>query len=217
MSTPGRTPRRDAYGDIETPHSIGRRAFSVNGTWVGFTLDAMSQRHKAGRDARIETRGASKTLKLVILASYHATSPSLSWQDEPRDRIERHLAEIVVGLILRGEESYRDSCQHRYEWLVERKADLIRRIQEEKEEAERQERERIRQMERARIDRLLGEAAALRQATDIRTYVAAVRERCEEHSGVVGKEQLTAWAEWALREADRIDPVSSKRFLSTCE
>jgi hypothetical protein len=62
------------------------------------------------------------------------------------------------------------------------------------------------------VDRLLGEAAAFRQANDIRAYVETVRS-ANATAAPVSPKEFDAWATWALAQADRIDPVRSKRFL----
>lgn len=101
------------------------------------------------------------------------------------------------------------------EWLVERKAKLIQKIREREEEAKRQERERQIQLEKARVDRLLGDAASLRQAADIRAYVEEVRDRYVEEGGAVSINELESWSIWALAQADRIDPVRTGRFIDS--
>jgi hypothetical protein len=101
----------------------------------------------------------------------------------------------------------------RHAWLIERKAELIKEAKKKKEDDERKARERRIQVEKARIDRLLGEAAALRQANDIRTYAETVRTMNEKTPNPVSPEEIDAWASWALAQADRIDPVLSRSFL----
>lgn len=70
-------------------------------------------------------------------------------------------------------------------------------------------------MEKARVERLLGDAASLRQAGDIRAYVEGVRNRCAEEGGPAASDDLEAWAAWALAQAERIDPVRSGRFVES--
>ena len=60
-----------------------------------------------------------------------------------------------------------------------------------------------------RVERLLGEAEALRNARAIRAYVEEVREA----DPMVPQADLDVWTKWALEQADRIDPVLSGSFL----
>jgi hypothetical protein len=82
---------------------------------------------------------------------------------------------------------------------------------------EREERERQQQLEQSRVDRLLNEAASLRQAIDIRAYVDAVKSIVARDTTLISAEETERWAKWALEQADRIDPVRSARFLDTFE
>jgi len=79
-------------------------------------------------------------------------------------------------------------------------------------QAERAERERQKRLEQARIDRLLKSAAAFQQAGVIRKYVEAIRATQTDNSAC-SREALERWSQWALAEADRIDPVVGCRFL----
>jgi len=77
---------------------------------------------------------------------------------------------------------------------------------------EREERERQQRLERARIDRLLDQAATLRRAIDIRACVDAVNAVVRNDSSI-SSDAIERWSKWALAEADRIDPVKTARFL----
>jgi hypothetical protein len=74
------------------------------------------------------------------------------------------------------------------------------------------ERERQVKAERARVDRLLSEATAFRQANDIRAYVDTIRG-AHASADPASQQELNAWVSWALAQADRIDPVRSGKFL----
>jgi hypothetical protein len=77
----------------------------------------------------------------------------------------------------------------------------------------REERERRQRLEQARIDRLLDEAASLRRATDIRADVDAVKTTVASQATSISPDAV----EWALADADRLDPVKSARFLEDIE
>ena len=82
------------------------------------------------------------------------------------------------------------------------------------EEEERRAREREIEAQKERVEHLLGEALALRQASEIRAYVEAVRSANASVSTQLPEEAVEAWATWALAEADQIDPIRSGQFLS---
>lgn len=57
------------------------------------------------------------------------------------------------------------------------------------------------------------DARMFRQAADIREFVTQVQLRCDNDVISITNERLAEWVNWALREADRIDPVESLRFV----
>jgi hypothetical protein len=79
--------------------------------------------------------------------------------------------------------------------------------------AECDERERRQRLERARIERLLKDAAAFQQAGAIREYVKAIRLALSSREAC-SAEELGRWTQWALSEADRIDPAVGGAFLT---
>jgi len=97
---------------------------------------------------------------------------------------------------------------------VERKAQLEEEERERKLKAERAERERRKRLERARIERLLKAAAAFQQAGAIRKYVEAIRLTLSS-SEACSPAELERWSQWALSEADRIDPAIGGAFLTS--
>ncbi|NEU96924.1 hypothetical protein [Bradyrhizobium uaiense] len=69
----------------------------------------------------------------------------------------------------------------------------------------------------ARIDRLLAEAASLSRAADIRAYVRAVEQAIERERIAAPADDPARWSNWALTQADRIDPVKNRQFLQAFE
>jgi len=69
-------------------------------------------------------------------------------------------------------------------------------------------------MAQARIDRLLRDAAAFQQAEATRKYVESIR-LATSNSEACSPEELERWSQWALSEADRIDPAFAGAFLKT--
>lgn len=92
-----------------------------------------------------------------------------------------------------------------YDYRAERKAELEEEQRGMKLEPEKAERERLRKLEQARIDRLLADAVALQQATVIRDYVQRIRS-AQAAVPTLSADELQRWTDWALAQADRIDP-----------
>jgi hypothetical protein len=181
---------------------------------IGLELsEAGSKGRSSAQNARREKR---ERLRLSVKSGYQ-TQGMLLAEDEAGRKLETRLREAVIALIVLGEERYRGNQVHHHQWLLERRAQRIEDIRRQKEEAERKERERIATLEKARIDRLLGDAAALRTAQDIRAYVRRAREAAAALSPPVPEGELAAWTQWALAQADRIDPVLTGKFLEDSE
>jgi len=180
---------------------------------VSFSLDGPVKRSQDSRSRSSQGKSSSERLRLQIPAWRNGTEARKSWEDGDGVKIESQLAEIVVELIVTGERQYREWLQRRYEWHLEEKARREEAERRRKEEEERRERERQIQAQKERVERLLNEAAALRQADEIRAYVEAVRAANAAASEPLPPAEIEAWAAWALAEADRIDPIRSGRFL----
>jgi hypothetical protein len=138
------------------------------------------------------------------------------WHDSNDDRIESHLRNIATEVVVAGELQYRSSRLSAYNWRKERKAALEEQRHKEAEEARRRERERQEKLERARIERLLSQAAALRQATEIRTYVQSISNTNSTAAAPVAQEEFISWQQWALTQADRIDPTLNGTWRDDC-
>ncbi len=119
------------------------------------------------------------------------------------------IRDIAVALVLGGEMAHRERALSAHARWMERRGAVLERRRKAAEEAARREQERLAELERKRFERLLGEAEALRNARAIRTYVEEVRAA----ASAVPQPDLDAWAQWALEQADRIDPVLSGAFL----
>lgn len=65
-----------------------------------------------------------------------------------------------MQLILTAEIDYREDTKRRFEWRVQRKAEVEEEQREQKLEAEPDERERRKRIEQGRVNRLLEDAAA---------------------------------------------------------
>jgi len=121
------------------------------------------------------------------------------------------LRDIVIAILVQAEKQHRHAAVHRREWIIERKADLQKELERERIEQERKERELRERQAKERVDALLKQAADLQKAQTIRTYVQAMRDRAAELPATPS--ELQSWSDWALKEADRIDPAKSNAFL----
>lgn len=175
---------------------------------------------RGGRsDDGAATKGKER-LRLGLLDGHDRYPPKVGRvlaEDTPERPIERAIREVVVDLIVLGEEQYRQHQRSHHKWRLEDRLRRIAEAKKQREEAERKERERIAALEKARVDRLLGEAASLRQAEQIRAYVSAVEQRLRQSGDHADPEAFNRWKSWALAQADRIDPVLSGQFLRDLE
>ncbi|USG61459.1 hypothetical protein NBZ79_00525 [Sneathiella marina] len=188
----------------------------VNDTIVEIWLEDTSVKPKRYTRDSIVPKGKTGNLCLVIFRGGPAENIRRFWEDNKEDgKLEKRLRDIVVSIIVAGEEQYRESCQWRYKRDIERKESLIKEILKRKEEAARKEQDRKVAIEEARIDRLLSDADAMRKASEIRQYIDNVITLWKERKIGVAFEEITRWKSWAEAQADRIDPVKSGKFLES--
>jgi hypothetical protein len=197
--------------------SSGKNPHEFNAT-VGLTsviisIDDPKVERTSWHGASDLQKAASSPLVAKIDRGTAVDGIKTTWQDKSDDRMEAHLTDIVLSVLVTGENTCRAKEISHYRWLVKHKADLIERARREREKAEAAERERLIKEENERIHRLLSEAKALREAEDIRAYVASVMKSNEGSAAPVSDQELRTWADWALAQANRIDPVLSRRFL----
>ena len=118
--------------------------------------------------------------------------------------LDAQVPEIGLAILLAAEASCRHQVQALYQRRIEDRLKAEDRVRQQRDSVKRlRERQRREQAERRR-DRLFDQADEWRTARDIRGLVAEVM------SGSYGKRKtrhLQAWADWALSEADAIDPV----------
>ncbi len=185
--------------------------FSFYQRQVGIRLDRLKRPKRRAYAANSPDADEAK-LSLSILQSPGSENERIAWQDDEQNKVEARITEIAIQIILTAELQYREGAMRSYEWRVQRKAELEEEERERKRQAERAERERQKRLEQARIDRLLKSAAAFQQAGAIRKYIEAIRATQTDNSAC-SREELERWSQWALAEADRIDPVVGGRFL----
>jgi hypothetical protein len=192
--------RADLGQRPELAHPQDDFTITVGSQRIGLRVSA--EEHKPAGRGKAGAPRATTTLQVEAEGKV--------WEDvNPRDG--EVVREIVVAVVWGAEEVLRARAASSHACWLERRAAIIERRRKEAEEAARRERERLAEFERKRIERLLGEAQALRKARTIRAYVEEVRAAAPP----VPQVELDAWAEWALAQADRIDPVITGAFLTT--
>ncbi|MEW8441915.1 MAG: hypothetical protein AB2689_27525 [Candidatus Thiodiazotropha taylori] len=134
------------------------------------------------------------------------------WEDNKDEKIESMLRNIAEDVILAGERHYRTHKEYQYQWTLERKQELIEKERQRIEMEARLEHERKEKLRLERIQLLLDEASAHRQACDIREYIARVLDLSGTSLLPAEQEQLMIWVEWARAQADDLDPIVSGRF-----
>jgi hypothetical protein len=98
-------------------------------------------------------------------------------------------------------------------------ADVARRERQALEEQERQrrlqaaldEQRRLREtlaQEKANVERLLEQAARWRESQNLRLFVEQARERGAVPGLGLEGQDFSDWIQWALRQADRLDPFT---------
>ena len=140
-------------------------------------------------------------------------APRCSWQDEAGSRLESRIGEIAVALIVAGEAAFRRRLKEAEIRDEQERIERLRREEEARKERERQRLEHIRKQNEQRIADLRMSGELLRQSQDLRALVVAVRLAMQQRADVT-TQSLSAWEEWALGEADKLDPILSGQIMS---
>lgn len=182
---------------------------------VGFKLDPAGGALRAsgrGRPPKDPTR-----LRFEISRRDYPGGSLKEWVDGKGAPLERLLTEILVELLVTGEQFHRDHADYRYRWILERREE---EREERRERVVAAERQRIERMEAAKKElrhRLIKDARDWRAACELRAYVAAV-EAAYEARGATGSAEvpaapIAAWAAWTRSEAARLDPIAEGRAI----
>jgi hypothetical protein len=124
-----------------------------------------------------------------------------SWADRVGMPIEDQLNSIIAGFAIISE----NLKKRRHEREEEQR-------QWREEEERRQAKIQARRDEMERFRGLIGEVTQWKRANDIRSYVDAVRLTAQERPSKLGPSELEKWNLWALRHADRIDPLKNEKI-----
>jgi hypothetical protein len=145
------------------------------------------------------------------IESKESPSSGKARADSHDGKLERHVTEIVIELLVTGEANYRANAVASHKWWLQRRAELEAEARRRKDEEERRERERLAKLENERVQRLLSEADNWRRAADLRALVEAVRAT-RSPGNVEDTEKLAQWSASVLALADRVDPIRSGRL-----
>ena len=136
----------------------------------------------------------------------------MRWEDQDGLLLEAQITDIIVGVASAGFDLRRHWAAQQREWQRQRREEEERTAQKQREEAAGREQERLAAVEQAKIDALCRDADNWRNAGNIRVYVAAVRQTLGDK---VDYQTVEVWSQWALGEADKLDPIASGRFLAS--
>jgi hypothetical protein len=195
----------------------GREAREIRISFFQQHLPLSLERPKRsrGHSGYSTSAGEPRDMKLClsILKGWGSEQTIVTWHEEDDQTLELRMTDIAIQVILTAEIQCRDGAFRQYQWRVQRKAELEEEERKRKLEAECAEKERLKRIEQERVDRLLRDAAAFHQAGTIRKYVEAIRlaQALESSSS---HEELEQWSQWALTQADRIDPAIGEKFLN---
>lgn len=196
------------------PHVSGREELNIGISFFQQHLHLALERPKRHSQLNTDRECSDARLCLSILKGW-GSEPEATWQDDGAQKLETRMTDIAVQVILNAEIHYREGAVRHYEWRVQRKAELEEAQRKQKLEAERAEKERQKRIEQDRINRLLRDAAAFQQAGDIRKYVETIRLALTRDG--ISTEAFEKWSQWALAQADHIDPALNGAFLRSMQ
>jgi hypothetical protein len=178
---------------------------------VAFFIDGLAERRPPARPGLAAEQKPKREKLRLWIGSKESPSSGKAWADSHDGKLERHVMEIVVELLVTGEANYRANAVQSHTWWLQRRAELEAEARRRKEEEERRERERLAKLEKERVQHLLDEADNWRRAADLRALVETVRAT-RSPGNAEDTEKLARWSASVLALADRIDPIRSGRL-----
>lgn len=172
---------------------------------VSIALERVAQRRRAPDEKEQER------LKFSILKGHGTSDERVSWVDTDEQKLEAQLSVIAVEIIVTGEMQYREHLVWKYEDAIRRREQMHQAEIKRKADAEKAERERLLKLEADRLKRLTDSAENYQRAQAIRLFVSTVVGMSSEG---VAPEQVTRWKDWALQQADDMDPIATGRVWS---
>ncbi|MCG7969996.1 MAG: hypothetical protein JBO36_05000 [Candidatus Thiodiazotropha taylori] len=184
-------------------------SFAVGDEYIHIELEVIDEGRRATKS---QSRPHDRFRLTIIEGLRSKEQDQYVWEDKGAEKIETMLRDIAEEVVLAGERHYRAHKEYQYEWTLERKQELIEKERQRIAMEARLEHERLEKLRQERIQLLLDEALAHRQACDIREYIARVLDLAGTSLPPGKQEQLMMWAEWAKDQADGLDPIVSGRF-----
>jgi hypothetical protein len=174
---------------------------TVGDNSVSISIQPVGAKHTHGysRISRYAEVSANTKLRLLLNHSLKSSAPK-TWVDTDKKTVEQSLNEVAALIIMLGEAAYRHSLQEHARWLEEQ--------QKRKVEAQQQ---RLAEAEAERLVQLRKSGELLRQAKEVRSLIALVKEASGDLN--VSTSERESWENWAHDYADRIDPVKSGQVL----
>lgn len=180
------------HEDLEIHARVGEVRFDVE---LDAAAEAANRSRYGGAPANLP---ASTPLKFGIKQGRDLSSRKTTWTEKTDFSLEDQLPEVIAGMIVYAEERLREWETEIHHYHI---AEQKRRAEERLALARKREQERLTLLELS--------AQKWRQANDIRALVEAVMAASSKERYAAASHQLSAWREWALSHADRIDPVLS--------
>lgn len=151
-------------------------------------------------------------IKLTVKGGGRSNRDEMVWQDNDGSRLESHLTDIIIELLMASEQQYRDHLQWQYTWSVQSREERLERETLQRIEAERLFKEQCEKEEKERIDNLLFQADSIQKAEIIRKYINLILNRANEIDRPIS--EIKEWAEWAFEQANKIDPIKNHTFMN---
>ena len=185
--------------DIAARCHIGDMELFISFAIVGkHRTEMIRGQHRPARDLP-----ATTPLRLQLRRDLRCGTRT-SWADtDPEGKLESRLTAIAADVIVAGEAAFRQSLVEAVEWE-----------EQQRRWAEERRLERLAQLEARRLEDLRKSGSLLAHAEEVRALVARVGSVMSAAGAGVTEERLAGWRDWALRYADRLDPVLSGQVLS---
>lgn len=196
-------------------HAGERFSINVGGAWtyILFGIEGGSASTYFYPDRKGPKASDRPQLRFDIVEFDNRNPPLQTWR-ENQEPLERQASEIVRGLLLRTEDETRHFALQKQKWKLEE--DERKRAEAARPAKPIETKSSVAAELRAppNLEALLNGADAFERAARIRRYVAAVNAAFSEEGSAEQFAECKRWAEWALEQADRIDPVVSRAFMS---
>lgn len=174
---------------------------------VGHQSVSIGLERSANRRRTVDGKEVER-LKLSIFKGAGTEHERISWTDTDEQPLESQLSTIAAEIIVSGELQYREHQVWTYEQAVCRREELRQEEIRKKLVAEKAERERLIKLEADRLKRLTDSAENYHRAQTIRAFVTSV---VSMPAASTDPESVARWKDWALLQADKIDPIATGR------